>query len=203
MRERYRAKRDVLLPALEALGLRSAGGDATFFLWLEGSRRRSPPSGSSAGVVVAPGSFFGPAGEGYLRLALVPPLEIEHASAARGDHQSFACSAALSPAQRPERGSASTVPVLELRRNSSPFAPLSSRALTDVAVRQRDERARGDVEPGLDRAVVAERDADARVGAEQAALADRDHLAAAAGQRAHDRRAAADVRAVADDDARR
>ena len=39
VRERYRAKRDVMLPALEALGLRSAGGDATFFLWLEGTRR--------------------------------------------------------------------------------------------------------------------------------------------------------------------
>ena len=26
-------------------------------------------------MIVAPGSFFGPAGEGYLRLALVPPLE--------------------------------------------------------------------------------------------------------------------------------
>ena len=37
VRERYRAKRDALLPALEAMGLRSAGGDATFFLWLEGS----------------------------------------------------------------------------------------------------------------------------------------------------------------------
>ena len=44
--------------------------------------------------------------------------------------QSFACSAALSPAQLPERGSASTVPVRELRRNSRPFAPLSSRPLT-------------------------------------------------------------------------
>ena len=33
----YRAKRDVLLPALEARGLRHAGGDATFFLWLEGA----------------------------------------------------------------------------------------------------------------------------------------------------------------------
>ena len=27
------------------------------------------------GVVVAPGSFFGPSGEGYVRLALVPSLE--------------------------------------------------------------------------------------------------------------------------------
>ena len=36
VRGRYRAKRDVLLPVLEAGGLRSAGGDATFFLWLDG-----------------------------------------------------------------------------------------------------------------------------------------------------------------------
>ncbi len=27
------------------------------------------------GVVVSPGSYFGPAGEGYARLALVPTLE--------------------------------------------------------------------------------------------------------------------------------
>ena len=41
------------------------------------------------------------------------------------------------------------------------------------------------------------------VGAEQAALADRDDLLAAAGEGAHDRGAAADVGAVADHDARR
>jgi acetylornithine aminotransferase len=74
VRERYRAKREALLPALEALGLRSAGGDATFFLWVEGSDALAA-EWLEAGVVVAPGSFFGPAGEGYLRLALVPPLE--------------------------------------------------------------------------------------------------------------------------------
>ncbi len=34
------------------------------------------------GVVLAPGSFFGPAGEGFLRLALVPTLaECERAAA--------------------------------------------------------------------------------------------------------------------------
>jgi succinyldiaminopimelate transaminase len=74
VRDRYRAKRDVLLPALEALGLRSAGGDATFFLWVEGSDELAA-QWLEEGVVVAPGSFFGAAGEGYLRLALVPPLE--------------------------------------------------------------------------------------------------------------------------------
>ncbi len=74
VRARYRAKRDLLLPALEALGLRSAGGDATFFLWVEGSDELAA-AWLEQGVIVAPGSFFGPAGEGYLRLALVPPLE--------------------------------------------------------------------------------------------------------------------------------
>ena len=34
MREIYRAKRDVLLPACEAAGLEHVGGDATMFLWL-------------------------------------------------------------------------------------------------------------------------------------------------------------------------
>ncbi len=130
VRERYRAKRDVLLPALEALGLRSAGGDATFFLWLDAGPDADALAAEwlEAGVVVAPGSFFGAAGSGYLRLALVPPLE--DCAARGGARHSFACSAALSPDHVPERGSASTVPVRELRRNSSPLAPLSSRALT-------------------------------------------------------------------------
>jgi succinyldiaminopimelate transaminase len=75
MRAIYRAKRDVLLPALEAAGLRHVGGDATMFLWLE------DPSGAwerllEHGIVLAPGSFFGDAGEGYARLALVPPLAV-------------------------------------------------------------------------------------------------------------------------------
>ena len=74
VRARYAAKRDVLLPALEALGLRSAGGDASFFLWMEGSDELAA-RWLEKGLIVAPGSFFGPAGEGYMRLALVPPLE--------------------------------------------------------------------------------------------------------------------------------
>jgi acetylornithine aminotransferase len=81
VRERYRAKRDVLLPALESLGLRSAGGDASFFLWIEGTDELAA-AWLERGIVVAPGSFFGPAGTGYLRLALVPELSaIERAVA--------------------------------------------------------------------------------------------------------------------------
>ena len=75
VRERYRAKRSALLPALEALGLRDAGGDATFFLWLDAGPDADALAARwlEAGVVVAPGSFFG--APGYLRLALVPPPE--------------------------------------------------------------------------------------------------------------------------------
>ncbi len=77
VRERYRAKRDVLLPALEALGLRSAGGDGSFFLWLDAGPDAEALAAEwlEAGVIVAPGSFFGAAGRGYLRVALVPPIE--------------------------------------------------------------------------------------------------------------------------------
>jgi acetylornithine aminotransferase len=77
VRERYRAKRDILLPALEAAGLRHAGGDATFFLWLDAGGDADAVAAEllDIGIVVAPGSFFGPAGAGFLRLALVPTPE--------------------------------------------------------------------------------------------------------------------------------
>jgi succinyldiaminopimelate transaminase len=81
VRDLYRAKRDVLLPALESRGLRHAGGDATFFLWLEGAPPGEHERLLHRGIVLAPGAFFGPAGEGYLRLALVPTLaECERAA---------------------------------------------------------------------------------------------------------------------------
>jgi acetylornithine aminotransferase len=80
VREVYRAKRDVVLPALRAAGFEPAGGDATFFLWL-----RAPEGAADAlldaGVIVAPGEYFGPAGAGYVRVALVPTLaECERAA---------------------------------------------------------------------------------------------------------------------------
>lgn len=77
VREVYRRRRDMLLPALEARGLRHAGGDATFFLWLDVGPGADALAAEwlERGIIVAPGSFFGPAGEGFLRLALVPPLE--------------------------------------------------------------------------------------------------------------------------------
>ena len=84
-REIYRRKRDVLLPVLSRKGIRVAGSTATMYLWLEA------PSGESSekladrllehGLIVSPGTFFGPSGDGYWRLALVPTeAECERAS---------------------------------------------------------------------------------------------------------------------------
>jgi acetylornithine aminotransferase len=75
VRERYRAKREALLPALRDVGLREAGGDATFFLWMDAGEDADALAARwlEAGIVVAPGSFFG--APRYLRIALVPPPE--------------------------------------------------------------------------------------------------------------------------------
>jgi succinyldiaminopimelate transaminase len=78
-RERYRRKRDLLLAVLERKGMRSAGGPATMYLWLEVPGRESSEAFAARllehGVIVSPGSFFGKAGEGYWRIALVPTEE--------------------------------------------------------------------------------------------------------------------------------
>ncbi len=77
VRELYRSKREVLLPALEGSGLRLSGSEATFYLWLDvdGSSIDFAKRLLDRGIVCAPGAFFGPAGEGYVRFALVPTLE--------------------------------------------------------------------------------------------------------------------------------
>ena len=79
MRSIYGAKRGVIEPFLRRKGLRVAGGDATFYLWV--ATPQGEPEDAFAlrllqrGVVVAPGTFFGDAGRGYVRMALVPTLE--------------------------------------------------------------------------------------------------------------------------------
>jgi len=88
VREVYRRKRDVVLPALEAKGLRLAGSEATFYLWVDVGGPSIPFAQGllEHGVVCAPGAFFGPAGEGYARFALVPTQEqCERAAAIIGE----------------------------------------------------------------------------------------------------------------------
>jgi succinyldiaminopimelate transaminase len=80
VRERYREKRDALLPALPGAGLEPSGGDASFFLWLRVSSGEDAEAFAlrlldQRGIVVAPGPYFGPGGDGHVRIALVPTPE--------------------------------------------------------------------------------------------------------------------------------
>jgi acetylornithine aminotransferase len=79
MRAVYAAKRELFLEFFTHKGVRVAGSDATFYLWCEVPGHESSESFTTRllerGIVIAPGSFFGASGEGYFRLALVPPLQ--------------------------------------------------------------------------------------------------------------------------------
>jgi len=79
VRARYGEKRALFLQLFETKGIDVAGSAATFYLWVK------VPGGLSSDawcgelldhdIVVAPGSIFGPEGEGYVRMAMVPTLD--------------------------------------------------------------------------------------------------------------------------------
>ena len=78
-RERYGRKRALFLDVFDRAGLRVAGAGATMYLWLAVPERETSESFAERllehGVLLAPGSYLGPSGEGYARLALVPTEE--------------------------------------------------------------------------------------------------------------------------------
>lgn len=78
-RTAYARKRTLLLDVLERKGMRNAGGAATMYLWIAVPAGETSESHAARllehGIVVAPGSFLGPSGEGYVRYALVPTEE--------------------------------------------------------------------------------------------------------------------------------
>jgi succinyldiaminopimelate transaminase len=78
-RGRYLRKRELVGGALSRAGLRVACDAATMYLWVEvpeGERSEAFATRLlEQGIVVAPGSYLGGAGEGYVRIALVPSLE--------------------------------------------------------------------------------------------------------------------------------
>lgn len=78
-RATYAAKRRVFLDLFERHAIEVSGSAATFYLWVKVPAGRASFDWASelldrCGIVVAPGSFFGPEGEGYVRIALVPTL---------------------------------------------------------------------------------------------------------------------------------
>jgi succinyldiaminopimelate transaminase len=75
-RRAFAAKRAVLRKAFDKLGMRVVASEAGLYMWIEtGDDLATTDRLLEAGVVVSPGRFFGPGGEGYLRLALVPSVE--------------------------------------------------------------------------------------------------------------------------------
>ncbi len=72
----FAAKRKILRKAFDDIGIATVASRAGLYLWvkvdddLEASERLL-----RGGIVVSPGRFFGPGGEGYLRLALVPTVD--------------------------------------------------------------------------------------------------------------------------------
>jgi succinyldiaminopimelate transaminase len=79
----FKAKRDLVLPALRRSGYEVRASEGTIFLWLRvppGGRDRGDAHAHAArllesGIIVSPGDAFGSGGEGYVRVALVPTLE--------------------------------------------------------------------------------------------------------------------------------
>ena len=74
-REIFARKRAVLRPAFEEMGYEVVGSRAGIYLWVRvGDDAATARRLLEHGVVVSPGSAFGPGGEGFLRLALVPTV---------------------------------------------------------------------------------------------------------------------------------
>jgi len=77
----FSEKRDLFVDFFERVGLRALPTEAGLYLWAEVPERYGGDDEAYAlrlleeGIIVSPGSSFGPGGEGYFRVALVPGLE--------------------------------------------------------------------------------------------------------------------------------
>jgi succinyldiaminopimelate transaminase len=71
-RDRYARRRDALLPALQAAGLKVEHSEAGLYLWAtRGESGRDTVAWLAGhGILVAPGEFYGPGGAQHVRVAL-------------------------------------------------------------------------------------------------------------------------------------
>ncbi len=71
----YKRRRDMMVDALNSIGLKVRPPKATFYLWVKVPDGYTSESFASklldeAGIVVTPGNGFGDPGEGYIRISL-------------------------------------------------------------------------------------------------------------------------------------
>ena len=75
-RELFAERRRIMVDVLASRGLTLYPGNALLFLWVQVPAGETDESYTQrlfeAGILVAPGSFFGPGQERFVRLALVP-----------------------------------------------------------------------------------------------------------------------------------
>jgi LL-diaminopimelate aminotransferase len=73
----YQERRDVLVTGLQSLGFKVHVPKATFYVWMkvDDSVKFVERMINEAGIVVTPGTGFGPDGEGYVRFAITRPVE--------------------------------------------------------------------------------------------------------------------------------
>ncbi len=68
----YRARREMLLPAVEKFGLRVEHSEAGLYLWATAGESTwdTVQRFADKGILIGPGVFYGDAGEGYVRISL-------------------------------------------------------------------------------------------------------------------------------------
>lgn len=89
-KQRYRARRALLRPALQGAGFRIDHSEAGLYLWVSRTVEGKPESCwdtltylAGLGILAAPGEFYGPGGEHHVRLALTATDERVAAAAER------------------------------------------------------------------------------------------------------------------------
>jgi len=81
-RKAYERRRDALCDGMTAIGWRMEKPEATMFVWAKipdnftDSSSFAMELAEKSGLLVTPGSAFGPSGEGYVRLALVQDEDV-------------------------------------------------------------------------------------------------------------------------------
>jgi len=82
---RYAKRRELLRPALEAIGFKIEYSEAGLYIWCTRGERDfdSVSALADKGILVAPGGFYGDAGNQYIRVALTASDEAISAAAAR------------------------------------------------------------------------------------------------------------------------
>ena len=81
----YRRRREILLPALQDFGLKVEHSEAGLYLWATAGQDtwHTVQLLADLGIIVGPGSFYGQAGEGYVRFSITGSDERVDAAAKR------------------------------------------------------------------------------------------------------------------------